>query len=103
MGLSGCVTADQDSCYCLILIFFYVGVVGVVSVWCVVQVSEGVTNGILHFPTTVLYARRVVKYVVCTTFRRAGRCQTFSPHSSYFRIPLCNLALFDSICFPSLI
>ena len=59
-------------------------------------------NGILRFPTTVLYAHSVVKYVVRTTFRRAGRRQTFSPRSGYFRIPLRNLALFDSVCFPFL-
>ena len=48
---------------------------------------------------TVLYACSVVKYVVCTTFRRAGRRQAFSPHSGYFLIPLRNLAPFDSVCF----
>ena len=61
-----------------------------------------VTNGILHIPTTVLYACSIVKYVVCMTFRHAGRRQAFSPRSGYFRIPLRNLALFDSICFPFL-
>ena len=59
-------------------------------------------NGILRVPTTVLYARSVVKYVVRTMFRRAGRRQAFSPRSSYFRIPLRNLAPFDSVCFPFL-
>ena len=65
-------------------------------------ISEAVTNGILHIPTTVLYARSVIKYVVRMTFRRARRRQTFSPCSGYFRIPLRNLAPFDSICFPFL-
>ena len=62
-----------------------------------------VTNSILRVPTTVLYARSIVKYVVRTTVHRARRRQTFSPCSGYFRIPLRNLALFDSVCFPSLI
>ena len=61
-----------------------------------------VTNGILRVPTTVLYARSVVKYAVRTTFHRAGRRQAFSPRSGYFQIPLRNLAPFDSVCFPFL-
>ena len=61
-----------------------------------------VTNSILRVPTTVLYARSVVKYVVRTTFRRAGRRQAFSPRSGYFRIPLRNIVPFDSVCFPFL-
>ena len=67
------------------------------------EYKDAVTNGILRVPTTVLYARSIVKYVVRTTFRHAGRRQAFSPRSGYFQIPLRNLAPFDSICFPSLI
>ena len=40
--------------------------------------------------------------MVRTTFRRTGRRQAFSPRSGYFRIPLRNLAPFDSVCFPFL-
>ncbi len=38
----------RGSCYCLVLMILIIIIIGMVSIWCVVQVCEGNAGGMMH-------------------------------------------------------